>query len=118
MPDTITTAATDMSEHWRLINAEGQSDTYRVHGVWWVSEANIKPVDVTIWSRRGNYGRVFYSGDLTAFIRDGVVDLPKHMVRSDKLADAEDAWDLLLAVIGAAAAASWKPIAKETNDEH
>ena len=36
--------------------------------------------------------------------------IPKHMIRSTILADCEAAWELLLAVITAAADATWKPL--------
>lgn len=101
----MTTSAHDMSAHWRLISAQGESETHSISGTWWVSATNVKPVDVSIWVKRAQYGRVFYSDDMTAFIRDGEVDLPRHMIRSSASAEAEDAWDLLLEVIAAAAAA-------------
>lgn len=116
MTETITTA--DMSEHWRLITAEGSTDTHRVQGTWWVAKRHVKAVDVTIWDKRSRSGRVFYSGDLTASIAsDGAIDLPKHMISSSKLADAEDAWELLLAVIRAAATTPWKPLADANPEE-
>ena len=116
MSDQITTAAeparaSDMSAHWRLVTAEARNATNRIHGTWWVSRDNVKTVDVTIWDNQARSGRVFYSGDLTAFVTEGGgIDLPKHMISSSKLADAEDAWDLLLEVLNAAANALWLPI--------
>ncbi len=104
---TEQTTAHDMSEHWRLVSAEAANDTHRVYGTWWVSRDNVKTVDVTIWDSQAKYGRVFYSDDLTAFVEHGEVDLPKHMIRSDKLAEAEAAWDLLVEVIAAAAGVTW-----------
>lgn len=116
MTETITTA--DMSEFWRLISAEGQDDDHRIYGTWWVSSTDhIKPIDVTIWDRRSNYGRVLYSDSLTAFREsDGEIRLPKHMILSTILADCEDAWGLLLAVIKAAVYTTWKPLQEETTD--
>ena len=119
MTETITTTTTDMSEFWRLISAEGQDDDHRIYGTWWVSTDHIKPVDVTIWDRRSDYGRVLYSDALTAFRQpDGEIRLPMHMIRSTILADCEAAWGLLLAVIKAAAAAdtTWKPLQEETTN--
>ena len=110
MPDQITTA--DMSQHWRIIDATGSDDSHRIHGKWWVSIANIVAIDVCIWDKGNNRGRVFYSRDLTAFVNDRRrVELPKHMIASDRLAEAEDAWDLLMAVIQAVADTPWKPLA-------
>ena len=110
MPDQITTA--DMSQHWRIIDATGSDDSHRIHGKWWVSIANIVAIDVCIWDKELNRGRVFYSRDLTAFVSDRRrVELPKHMIASDRLAEAEDAWDLLMAVIQAVADTPWKPLA-------
>ena len=110
MPDQITTA--DMSQHWRIIDATGSDDSHRIHGKWWVSIANIVAIDVCIWDKKLNRGRVFYSRDLTAFVNDRRrVELPKHMIASDRLAEAEDAWDLLMAVIQAVADTPWKPLA-------
>ena len=106
MPDQITTA--DMSQHWRIIDATGSDDSHRIHGKWWVSIASIVAIDVCIWDKELNRGRVFYSRDLTAFVRDRRrVELPKHMIASDRLAEAEDAWDLLMAVIQAVADTPW-----------
>lgn len=110
MPDQIATA--DMSQHWRIIDATGSDDSHRIHGKWWVSIANIVAIDVCIWDKELNRGRVFYSRDLTAFVGDRRrVELPKHMIASDRLAEAEDAWDLLMAVIQAVADTPWKPLA-------
>ena len=110
MPDQITTA--DMSQHWRIIDATGSDDSHRIHGKWWVSIASIVAIDVCIWDKELNRGRVFYSRDLTAFVGDRRrVELPKHMIASDRLAEAEDAWDLLMAVIQAVADTPWKPLA-------
>lgn len=110
MPDQITTA--DMSQHWRIIDATGSDDSHRIHGKWWVSIANIVAIDVCIWDKELNRGRVFYSRDLTAFVSDRRrVELPKHMIASDRLAEAEGAWDLLMAVIQAVADTPWKPLA-------
>ncbi len=114
MPDQITTA--DMSQHWRIIDATGSDDSHRIHGKWWVSIANIVAIDVCIWDKGNNRGRVFYSRDLTAFVNDRRrVELPKHMIASDRLAEAEDAWDLLMAVIQAVADTPWKPLRYETS---
>lgn len=102
--------AADMSEHWRLITAEGRSATHRIHGTWWVSADHVKPVDVVIWDTRSQYGRVLGITSLTAFRGGGELRVPKHMIRSNVLAGYEDAWELLLAVITAAADATWKPL--------
>lgn len=117
MPEITIDHAADMSEFWRLISAEGQDDDHRIYGTWWVSADHVKPVDVTIWDRRSNHGRVLYSDSLTAFREsDGEIRLPKHMIRSTILPDCEDAWGLLLAVIKAAADTTWKPLQEETTN--
>ena len=109
--------AADMSEFWRLITAEGRDAGHRIYGTWWVSTDHVKPVDVTIWDRRSDYGRVLYSDSLVAFREpDGEIRLPTHMIRSTILADCEAAWELLLAVIKAAADTTWKPLQEETTD--
>ena len=106
------TPTSDVSQHWRTTDATGSDDSHRIHGKWWVSIANIVAIDVCIWDKELNRGRVFYSRDLTAFVNDRRgVELPKHMIASDRLAEAEDAWDLLMAVIQAVADAPWKPLA-------
>ncbi len=102
--------AADMSEFWRLITAEGRDADHRIHGTWWVSADHVKPVDVTIWDTRGQYGRMLSIDSLTAFREDGEIRIPEHMIRSNVLAECEDAWELLLAVITAAADATWKPL--------
>jgi hypothetical protein len=35
----------------------------------------------------------------TAWVRDGDVDVPKHMVNGDKLAGVEEAWNIFIEVI-------------------
>ena len=106
----MSATAHDMSQHWRLISAEATNDTHRVYGTWWATSEYVKAVDVTIWDNAMQCGWVFYSNSLTAFIEtDGSVRIPKHMVRASEAhkAVAEDAWELLLAVVQAVADTAW-----------
>ena len=104
----MSATAHDMSQHWRLISAEADDDTHRVSGTWWATSEYIKAVDVTIWDNAMR-GWVFYSNSLTAFIEDGTVTIPKHMIHASEAhkAVAEDAWELLLAVVQAVADMAW-----------
>ncbi len=97
-----------MSEHWRLVGIDGCP---RISGTFWVTRPEtdedtiwVKSVDVTVWSEGRHHGRILYSGDLAASVKGGVVDLRRHMLRADKLADVEEVWDDMLAVIAAVAA--------------
>ena len=87
--------AYDMSRHQRVIGTDG-----RISGTWIALQASsraearevlIKANDVTIYDEAHRSGRCMYSADFTAWVRDGVVDLPMHMVREEIRADVEDA---------------------------
>lgn len=82
-------------------------------GTFWVLRASgrrddyhVKPVDVIVWdSPEHHSGRVLYPTDLTAFVKDGVVDIPPHMVVKDKHADVLDVMaDMEAAILAACAA--------------
>lgn len=90
--------AYDMGEHWRLVGVEGG----RVTGTFWVSlptdryGAIVRPVDVTVWfDEQHTGGRILYSGDLSATVRDGDIDLSEHRIDERKRADVLDAMDAM-----------------------
>lgn len=98
----------DMSEHWRLVGIDGCE---RITGTFWVTRPEsdndtiwVKAVDVTVWSEGRHHGRVLYSGDLAASVKNGAVDLRRRLIRDDKLDDVEEVWDDMLAAIAAVAA--------------
>ena len=78
--------AYDMGKFWRLVTVDGGLVT----GTFWVSlgrsadsqAVHVKTVDVVVWAdERRSSGRVLYSDSLTAFIEDGEVRVPEHMIR-------------------------------------
>lgn len=93
--------ARDMSAQWRLVYVSGP-----VYGTFWVSAISVRAVDVTIWYADAEYGRVVR--ELCAWVKDGQVDIPKHMidpmVRDDVL-DRLD--DMKAAVLAAVEAVTW-----------
>ncbi|QDZ15794.1 hypothetical protein [Humibacter ginsenosidimutans] len=96
--------AYDMSQFQRIIGVENG----RVTGLFHVlstkrGDYHVKPVDVTVWDDNEHHsGRVLYSSDLTAFVRDGDVDIPPHMIATEKHADVLDAMGAMEAAILAA----------------
>ena len=65
-------------------------------------EYNVKPFDVTVYGDDSHsWGRVMYQQDFTVFVKDGVVDLPKHMIRGDVRYDVEDALSDIIAAVEA-----------------
>ena len=103
--------AHDMSRFWRLFTYQHG----RVNGTFVVMAGkdgvhNVKPFEVTIYADEDHsWGRVLYSQDLTAFYRDGAVDVPRHMIREAVRFDIEDAWGDVLAAIEACIAAFPEP---------
>lgn len=103
-------AAYDMSEHQRVIATDG-----RISGTWVVLKASskagrerefiVKPNDVTIYDETRTYGRVMYTPDLTAWVRDGVVEIPRHMVSDGVAAEVEEVRDELVELLQHIAAA-------------
>ena len=95
----MTARAYDMSQHWRLVNVEGKP----ISGTFWVDvepgkdgRRIVRAVDVVVWHEEAAFGRVLSSKDLTAWVKGDEVDLSKHMIRSDVLADVEAHWDAML----------------------
>lgn len=103
MPET----AHDMSRYWRIFTYQHG----RVNGTFVVKAGkdgvhNVSPFEVTVYADDAHtWGRVLYSKDLTAFYRDGAVDVPKHMIREEVRYDVEDAWDDMIAALTACIAA-------------
>lgn len=101
--------AFDMGRFQRIVFVEGNRvsglfkvlSTKKSSDSFWVSSC-----EMTIYSEDKSYGRVFHSGDLSAEVVAGEVELAEHMVASNKLADAKDAWDELLEAILAASEAA------------
>lgn len=108
MSDAI--QAYDLGRFQRIVQVDGS----RIRGKFQVlsarddrDEAWVSAIDVTVYADDDrSWGRVFYSNDLTGSVKDGVAQLSKHMVASNKLHDVEDVWDEMLAVLAAAAAAA------------
>ena len=93
----------DMSRFQRIIAVEGG----RVTGLFHVlstkrGDYHVKPIDVTIWDDDRISGRVLYSGDLTAFVEGGEVDIPPHMIRREKHADVLEAMGAMESAVRAA----------------
>ena len=112
----MSTAAHDMSRFWRLFTYQhGRvNGTFVVHAGKGVVH-HVKPYELTIYADEAHsWGRVLYSQDLTAYIRDGSVTIPKHMIREDKLYDIEGAWDEVIAAIEACVAAFPQPAEGES----
>ena len=67
----------DMSHHWRLVSVDGGPVT----GTFWVQRPRLTAatwviaVDVTVWDEDRTWGLVLIPGDLSAMVKDGVVDL-------------------------------------------
>lgn len=96
----------DRGKGFRLVLVEGP----RVHGTFAVlkaypdREAWVTAHDVTVyWDDERRSGRILYSNDLTGSVKDGVAQLEKHSVASNKLADVEQVWDEMLAALVVAA---------------
>jgi len=66
----------------------------------------ITALDVTIWDEDRRCGRCFYSNDMKGSVLNGVAEISKRMIAPDRLADAEEVWDELLAVFVAVAEAT------------
>lgn len=91
--------AYDMSRHQRVIGTDG-----RISGTWVVLSAKsgevlIKPHEVTIYDETRTYGRVLWPDSLTAWVRDGEVHVPKHMIRDETRFEVEDAWGELIKLL-------------------
>jgi hypothetical protein len=95
--------AHDMSAYWRIFTYQHG----RINGTFVVHAGkervhNVKPYEATVYAdETHSWGRVLHVNDLTAFVRDGGVDIPKHMIREEVRYDVEDAWDDLIAAMTA-----------------
>lgn len=111
--------AYDMTRYQRIIGvSDGRiTGSFHVNGTDDRREVWITAHDVVIYDEGHHYGRVFYSNDLTGSVKDGVAKLSKHMVASNKLAEVEDVWDDMLAVLVAVAEAFWASAPEEANQD-
>jgi len=98
--------AHSMARFWHVVGVDGA----RLTGTFIVmasprrsGEFLVYPHDVTVWDEARNGGRILYRNDFTAWVRDGDVDVPKHMVNGDKLAELEEVWNIFIEVIRAVA---------------
>lgn len=66
----------------------------------------ITAFDVVIWDEAHRSGRCFYSNDMKGSVIGGKAEISKRMISPDRLADAEEVWDDLLAVFEAVARAA------------
>lgn len=110
--------AHDMSAYWRLFTYQHG----RINGTFVVHAGkdgphNVNPYDVTVYADEARtWGRVLYSKDFTAFVRDGEIEIPKHMIREDIRHDVEDAWGDMLTAIRACVDAF--PVSLPIGEDH
>ena len=97
-----------MDRFWRIVGVDGG----RVTGEFVVvlptgsrdSRVMVLPLNVRVHhDDEHTSARILYSPDFTAWVLGDDVDLPKHMIDSNKLADVEDAWEPMLAALRAVA---------------
>lgn len=112
--------AYDMSRFQRVIGTDG-----RISGTWVALSARegrdeliVKPHNVVIYDDNRTFGMVLGESDLTAFIRNGNVDIPKHMIGERVLHDVEDVWDDMLALMGLVSEAFKSATASAQSEEH
>lgn len=93
--------AYDMSRYQRVIGTDG-----RISGTWVAldgrrdrNELIVKPHNVVIYDETRTFGRVLTEPDLTAWVRDSVVDIPKHMIAERVLYDVEEVWNEMSALM-------------------
>jgi hypothetical protein len=108
-----------MSQYQRVIGvSDGRiTGTFHVIGLDRDRETWVTAHDVVIYDEGHRFGRVFYSDDLKGSVKDGIAELSKHMITSDKLADVEEVWDDMLAVLVAVVEVFWAT-APEEADQH
>ncbi|WP_405373344.1 MULTISPECIES: hypothetical protein [unclassified Microbacterium] len=91
----------DLSRYQRIVGVE----SVRISGNFYALATGhgeriwIRPTDVTIWDEHHHSGRNLYSGDFAGSVKSGLASISKHMVESSLLADVEDVWDEMLAVL-------------------
>ena len=93
--------AYDMSRYQKVIGSDG-----RISGTWVAldgqrdrNELIVKPHNVVIYDETRTFGRVLTEPDLTAWVRESVVEIPKHMIAERVLYDVEEVWDEMLALM-------------------
>jgi len=100
--------AYSMDRFWTIVGVEGG----RVTGMFVAVIPNsvrdprvtVYPLDVKVWHDDDHTsGRVLYGKDFTAWVLDDDVELPRHMIASNKRADIEGAWEPMLAALRAVA---------------
>ena len=100
--------AYSMDRFWRIVGVDGG----RVTGMFVVvlstiardPRVRVYPLDVKVWhDDEYTSGRILYGQDFTAWVLDDDVELPRHMIASNKRADVEDAWEPMLAALRAVA---------------
>lgn len=88
------TEVADMGRYWRVVSVSHGRVSGQVVALLPVGksgEVHVTPMDITLWhddDRRS--GRILHSDGFTAFIKDGTVRLPEHMIRSDARDDVAD----------------------------
>ena len=107
--------AHDMGRYWRLVTVDGGLVT----GAFWVAlplpahrnqSVHVKTVDVIVWAdERHTSGCCLDSADLTAFVDDGEVRIPEHMISKQIRWDVLDAMDAMKIAIRLAAEAAVRP---------
>ena len=103
----------DMTRYWRLVSVEGI-----VSGTFWVTRPDEErrgqiyahTGDVNIWDEERRFGRCLTTKDVTATVIDGVPDLGIVRGRWADLTE-DDAEHLKAAVLAAANAVEWEPLA-------
>jgi hypothetical protein len=98
----------EVLRYWRLVSIEGGPCT----GTVWISiphkgEQTVKAVDMILWAdEKHSWGRLIKG--MTAFIRNGVVEISKHMIEEKVRDDVLDQIDAVkVAILAAAAAVTW-----------
>lgn len=105
----------DMSHNWRLVSVEGGP----VAGTFWVQRPRLTAatwviaVDVAVWDEGRTWGQVLTYGDLSATVKDGVVDIGTLRPRSNEEFVREREDDIKAAVLAAANAVEWRHLDAE-----
>ena len=93
--------AYEMSRYQKVIGTDG-----RISGTWVAigglrdrDELIVKPHNVVIYDETRTFGSVLTEPDLTAWVRESVVDIPKHMIAERVRYDVEEVWDEMLALM-------------------
>jgi len=100
--------AYSMDRFWRIVGVDGGRVTGTFVAVIPAGRLDdrtmVTPLDVTVWhDDEHTSGRILYGKDFVAWVDGENVNMPKHMIASNKLADVEDAWEPMLAALRAVA---------------